>query len=79
MRQFLEVALPLLLPTALYLLFMITANRRGASAPGQPFWWREVPWLWLATAGAALDRAALMEEDDDGLDATLLDVVQRGV
>ena len=54
MRQFLEVAFPLVLPTALYLLYMITANRRGASAPGQPFWWREVPWLWLATAGAAL-------------------------
>ena len=54
MRQFLEIVLPLVLPTVLYLLYMITANRRAASAPGQPLWWREVPWLWLAVAGAAL-------------------------
>jgi hypothetical protein len=60
MRQFFEIALPLVLPTALYLLYMITANRKAAAAPGQPFWWREVPWLWLAAAGAALVAVCLV-------------------
>ena len=54
MRQFLEIVLPLLLPTALYLLYTIIANRRSPAVPGQPLWWREVPWLWLAAAGTAL-------------------------
>jgi len=60
MRQFFEVVLPLVLPTALYLLYMITANRRAASAPGQPLWWREVPWIWLASAGVALVAVCLV-------------------
>ena len=60
MRQFLEIVVPLVLPTALYFLFVITANRRAASAPGQPLWWRAVPWLWLATAGAALVAISLV-------------------
>jgi len=54
MRQFLEIALPLILPTALYLLYVAVANRRSPAAPGQPLWWREMPWLWLVAAGAAL-------------------------
>jgi hypothetical protein len=54
MRQFLEIALPLMLPTVGYLIYVMVANRQAPSAPGQPSWWRELPWLWLLVAGAAL-------------------------
>ena len=54
MRRFLEIAVPLLLPTALYLLYAVAARRRAALAPGQPGWWREVPWTWLAISGGML-------------------------
>jgi hypothetical protein len=50
-REFLAIVLPLLLPTALYLLWMGTlgAPHEGAAIP-----WTSVPWVWLAGAGAAL-------------------------
>jgi hypothetical protein len=51
LRVFLTVVLPLLLPTALYLLWVRTW---GASAGGGTIPWTRVPWLWLAGAGAAL-------------------------
>ena len=54
MRQFLEIALPLMFPTVLYLLYVRVANQRAPSAPGQSSWWRELPWLWLLAAGVAL-------------------------
>jgi hypothetical protein len=60
MRQFLEVAVPLVLPTALYLLYTIVATRRAPALPGQLLWWREVPWLWLAAAGAVLVAVCLV-------------------
>ena len=36
MRQFLEIFLPLILPTVVYLLYVRVANRQAPSAPGQP-------------------------------------------
>jgi Family of unknown function (DUF6111) len=51
LRVFLTVVLPLLLPTALYLLWVTTV---GPSPEGGAISWTTVPWLWLAGAGAAL-------------------------
>lgn len=50
MRQVLQIVIPLLLPTALYFLYLGLARRRGggANAPA------EVPWVWLGVAGVAL-------------------------
>jgi hypothetical protein len=51
LRVFLTVVLPLLLPTALYLLWV---RASGDSAGRGAIPWTRVPWLWLAGAGAAL-------------------------
>jgi hypothetical protein len=50
-RLFLTVVLPLLLPTALYLLWIVTL---GSSPQGVAISWATVPWIWLAGAGAVL-------------------------
>jgi hypothetical protein len=57
-RAFLTVVLPLLLPTALYLLWAV-AMRRAAS-PGVADLLRGFPWVWLAAAGIALLAAVLV-------------------
>jgi len=47
-RVFLTIVVPLMVPTALYLLWItIFAAPRERATGG----WRSVPWLWLATAG----------------------------
>lgn len=51
LRVFLTVILPLLLPTALYLLWV---GALGASPQGGAISWGTVPWIWLAGAGAVL-------------------------
>ena len=50
-RVLLTIVLPLLLPTALYLLWVTTLRPplRGDSVP-----WAALPWVWLAGAGVAL-------------------------
>jgi Family of unknown function (DUF6111) len=50
-RILLTIVLPLLLPTALYLLWVTVlrpARHNGATQ------WTALPWLWLAGAGVAL-------------------------
>ena len=50
-RVLLTIVLPLLLPTAVYLLWVTAlrpARRNGATL------WRALPWVWLAGAGLAL-------------------------
>ncbi|HEX4185019.1 MAG TPA: DUF6111 family protein [Stellaceae bacterium] len=50
-RVLLTIVLPLLLPTAVYLLWVTTlrpAQRNGATS------WRTLPWVWLACVGVAL-------------------------
>ena len=50
-RVLLTIVLPLVLPTAVYVLWVTTlrpARRNGAT------WWRVLPWVWLAGAGVAL-------------------------
>jgi hypothetical protein len=54
-RIVLTIALPLLLPTLLYLLWLLAARRAVLAAP-EP--WRALPWPWLVGAGVVL--AALM-------------------
>ena len=51
LRIFIEVLLPLLLPTALYLAWLWLSRRLGRVGS-----WRAaaVPWLWLLAAGALL-------------------------
>jgi hypothetical protein len=50
-RILVTIVLPLLLPTALYLLWAITfgAGRRDGAVPQ-----RALPWVWLAGSGVAL-------------------------
>jgi hypothetical protein len=52
LRVLLTVILPLLLPTALYLLWVSTLA--GPSPERRAVSWTNVPWLWLAGIGAAL-------------------------
>jgi hypothetical protein len=50
-RILLTIVLPLVLPSALYLIWMMVlhpARRDGATR------WTELPWLWLAGAGVGL-------------------------
>jgi len=51
-RVLLTIVLPLILPTALYLLWVSTV--RGPSAPGAEARWAALPWVWLAGAGVVL-------------------------
>lgn len=48
MRAFLQIAIPLVLPTLLYFLYVKMVRRSGGNAPP------DVPWIWLAVAGGAL-------------------------
>ncbi len=51
LRIFFEILLPLVLPTAVYLIGVRIAclSRRGGTMG-----WANLPWLWLAGAGALL-------------------------
>jgi hypothetical protein len=51
LRVLLTIVLPLILPTAAYLLWVGTL---GGEQGGGRVRWRAVPWLWLASAGAVL-------------------------
>lgn len=57
MRVFLTYVVPIVLPTALYVLWLVWAGRRAGT--GAPVW-RDVPWVWLASAGAALAALVLV-------------------
>jgi uncharacterized protein DUF6111 len=57
-RAFLTVVLPLLLPTALYLLWVIAMRRAGPV--GAVDLLRGLPWIWLSAAGIALLVAVLI-------------------
>ena len=51
LRVLLTIVLPLVLPTALYLLWVRTTQWEEA---GGAMRWHALPWLWLAGAGAVL-------------------------
>ncbi len=50
-RILLTIVLPLLLPTALYLLWVTALRPERHDGAAQ---WTALPWLWLAGAGVAL-------------------------
>ncbi len=50
-RVFFTIVLPLLLPTALYLLWVTTL---GAPQDSDAVAWASLPWIWLAGAGVLL-------------------------
>jgi hypothetical protein len=52
LRVFLTVVLPLILPLALYLGWVMTLG--AAQEGGGSISWTTVPWLWLAVAGVGL-------------------------
>ena len=50
MRQFFQIVLPLILPTVIYVVYMLIARPRpGSNAPAHDW-----PWLWLGLAGVVL-------------------------
>jgi Family of unknown function (DUF6111) len=51
LRVFLTIVLPLLVPTAIYLLWITIV---GAMQEGGAISWTALPWIWLAGAGVAL-------------------------
>ena len=52
-RIFFTYLLPLLLPTAIYFMFMLPAQRR-AKVQGEEVSWGKTPWLLLVGGGVAL-------------------------
>ena len=50
LRVFLTIVIPLLLPTAIYLVWLRAGHRQQAEGVR----WRALPWVWLAGAGALL-------------------------
>jgi len=63
-RVFLTVILPLLLPTALYILWALSTNRFrfvGALAS-----WERLPWIWLGLAGVVMAGAVLLTMVESG-------------
>jgi Family of unknown function (DUF6111) len=55
LRVFLTIVLPLVLPTALYLLWLrIVRWVHEEPQPGEGVDWALLPWVWLAGAGALL-------------------------
>jgi hypothetical protein len=55
MRRFLEILIPLLLPTLIYFLYLAIARRQARASGAAPtFVFTDMPWSWLAGAGVAL-------------------------
>ena len=56
LRVIFTIVLPLVLPTAVYLLWMWIANRTSlrGSRQGGGVGWAALPWLWLAGTGVLL-------------------------
>jgi Family of unknown function (DUF6111) len=50
LRVFVTIVLPLMLPTALYLAWVRTTQRREADG----IRWSTLPWVWLVGAGTVL-------------------------
>jgi hypothetical protein len=59
-RILFEYLLPLLLPAALYALWLAWQRKRAATAGGRVPAWQEGPWFWLALGGAGLTLAGFV-------------------
>ena len=54
-RQLITIAVPLLAPIVLYLLYNWHLRRKGGVTNEEdPFSWQEIPWIWLLVSGTAL-------------------------
>lgn len=51
LRVVLTIVLPLLLPTAIYVAWLLTVQW---SSPGETVRWATLPWIWLGVAGVLL-------------------------
>jgi hypothetical protein len=56
LRVMFSVVLPLLLPTALYGLWVLAINRHDGADTN----WRALPWVWLVVAGVGLAAIVLV-------------------
>jgi Family of unknown function (DUF6111) len=55
LRKLLTVVLPLMLPTLIYMAYMMIDRRKAAASGGAPVpWWVGAPWAWLITGGVFL-------------------------
>ena len=59
-RHLITIAIPLLAPVALYLLYSWHLQRKGGQTGDDPFSWKEIPWIWLIVAGLTLMSATLL-------------------
>jgi hypothetical protein len=60
MRVFLQYILPLLLPSLLYILWVVLARRRTASSGGTVSVLQVGPWFWLILTGIGLAACGLI-------------------
>lgn len=71
MRVLLQYLLPLLLPTVLYIIYMMWARRRAVAGGEAVPAWSEGPVFWFALAGLLLVLASLIAlfafESDHGM------------
>jgi hypothetical protein len=59
-RALLQIVLPLLLPTLIYVIWAVFFRKPGAAGDEDgPHWVRQGPWLWLIAAGIVLMAAGL--------------------
>jgi hypothetical protein len=55
LKKLLMVVLPLMLPTLIYMAYMMIDRRKAAASGGVPVpWWVGAPWTWLITGGVLL-------------------------
>jgi len=55
LRNLLMVVLPLMLPTLIYMAYMMIERRKAAASQGAAVpWWVGAPWTWLVTGGVLL-------------------------
>jgi len=61
LKKLLTVVLPLMLPTMIYMAYMMV-ERRKAAASGSAHvpWWVGAPWTWLVTGGVSLAAIVLV-------------------
>jgi hypothetical protein len=70
-RILLQIVLPILLPTALYALWLVAERRRvEAGGTGKPPLWAEAPWMWLLALGVCFAALLMMALSLFGGDST---------
>ena len=61
LKKLLMVVLPLMLPTLIYMAYMMIERRKAVASGGAAVpWWVEAPWAWLITGGVMLAAIVLV-------------------